>query len=76
MTCILCKGCMTRGTTSDFTDLGTCMVIIKNVPCLICKQCGEKAFVGSTVKQIENIVNTLKNSLTEVAIVNYLEKAA
>ena len=76
MTCILCKGCMTQGTTSDFTDLGTCMVIIKNVPCLICNQCGEKAFVGSTVKKIESIVNTLKNSLTEVAIVNYIEKAA
>ena len=76
MTCILCKGNMTQGTTSDFTDLGTCMVIIKNVPCLICEQCGEKAFTGATVKQIERIVGTVKDSLTEIAIVQYPNEVA
>ena len=59
MTCILCEGGMVQGTTSDFTDLGTCMVIIKNVPCMKCTQCGEKAFVGATVKRIESIVNSV-----------------
>ena len=76
MTCILCTGNMMPGITSDFTDLGSCMVIIKNVPCLKCEQCGEKAFTGATVKQIERIVDTVKDSLTEVAIVHYPSTAA
>jgi len=76
MICVLCKGNLKKETTSDFTDLGSCMIIIKNVPCLKCEQCGEKAFTGATVKQIEHIVDTVKSSLTEVAIINYLDKAA
>ena len=76
MTCILCKGNMAQRTTSDFTDLGSCMVIIKNVPCLKCEQCGEKAFTGSTVKQIERIVEALKNSLAEIAVVSYSDNVA
>ena len=76
MTCILCKGRMIQKTTSDFTDLGSCMIIIKNVPCLECEQCGEKAFTMETVKQIELIIAGVKNSLTEIAIVNYSDKAA
>ena len=76
MTCILCKGNMTQDTTSDFTDLVSCMVIIKNVPCLKCVQCGEKAFTGATVKQIERIVYNVKDSLTEVAIVQYSDVVA
>jgi hypothetical protein len=52
-------------------DLGNCIVIIKNVPCNKCTQCGEISYSGSTVKKIEAIINQLKNSLTEVAIVNY-----
>ena len=67
---------MTHGTTSDFTDLGSCMVIIKNVPCLKCEQCGEKAFIGSTVKHIEHIVKAFKNSLTEIAVVTYSDNVA
>lgn len=71
MTCFICKGNMTNSTTTYMEDLGNCIVIIKNVPCNKCTQCGEISYSGSTVKRIEAIINQLKNSLTEVAIVNY-----
>ncbi|MBQ5347135.1 MAG: type II toxin-antitoxin system MqsA family antitoxin [Ruminococcus sp.] len=71
MTCFICKGNMTNSTTTYMEDLGNCIVIIKNVPCNKCTQCGEISYSGSTVKKIEAIINQLKNSLTEVAIVNY-----
>jgi len=76
MTCIFCKGDMLQGTTTDFSDFGTCMVIIKNVPCLKCDQCGETVYTGRIVQEVERIVDSLKNSLMEVAITNYPDKAA
>lgn len=71
MTCFFCKGNMEAGTTTYMEDLGNCIVIIKNVPCHKCSQCGEVTYSGTTMKQIERIITQLKNTLTEVAIVNY-----
>jgi hypothetical protein len=44
---------------------------VRNVPCLKCDQCGEVAYIGTVVKQLEKIINSMKTVLTEVAIVNY-----
>jgi len=76
MTCIFCGGNMSDEFTTDFTDLGTCMVVIKKVPCITCEQCGETVFIGTVVRQLEQITNALKDSLTEVAIVQYANTAA
>lgn len=71
MTCFFCKGDMKPDTTTYMEDLGNCIVIIKNVPCNKCTQCGEVSYSGATVKRIEEIVSRLKNSLTEIAVVNF-----
>lgn len=76
MECIFCKGTMQEGLTTDFTDLGSCMIIIKNVPCLKCDQCGETALTGKTAKELELIIDDVKDSLMEVAIINYSDKIA
>lgn len=75
MTCFLCKGEMKPDTTTYMEDLGSCIVIIKNVPCNKCTQCGEISYNGVTVKRIEEIVSQLKNSLTEIAVVYYSNAA-
>jgi YgiT-type zinc finger domain-containing protein len=67
---------MQHDTTTDFTDLGTCMVIIKKVPCLKCDQCGETIYTGRIVQEVERIIDGVKDSLTEVAIINYSENVA
>ena len=41
MTCPLCKGEMKPSTTIHTVQLKNCVVVIKNVPCLKCEQCGE-----------------------------------
>ena len=71
MTCFMCKGDMVKTTTTYLEDLGNCIVIIKNVPCFKCSQCGEVSYSGTTVRHIEHVVEQLRQSLTEVAIVNY-----
>ena len=76
MTCFFCKGTLNESTTNHFVDLSSSMVIVKNVPCRRCDQCGEVLYTGVIVRRIEQIVDTLKNSLTEIAVVNYSEKVA
>ena len=69
MKCFFCKDEMTESTDTYMQDLGSCIVIIKNVPCMKCRQCGEVSYSGTVVR------SDLKNSLTEVAIVNYSKTA-
>ena len=71
MTCFYCKGNLVESTTTYMEDLGNCIVIIKNVPCSKCSQCGEVSYSGTVVREIEKIIANLQNSLTEIAIVNY-----
>ena len=76
MTCFFCKGTLADDFTNHFVNLNPSMIIIKNVPCQKCDQCGEVVYGGIILRRIEQIVKTLKNSLTEIAVVNYSEKAA
>jgi len=76
MTCFFCKGTLVDDFSNHFVDLNTSMIIIKNVPCQKCDQCGEIVYNGATVRRIEQIVKSLKNTLTEIAIVQFSEKAA
>jgi len=73
MKCYSCKGgALENSTTSDFNDLGSCMIIVKDVPCQKCLQCGEIIFNFQTGERIEEIVDMLKNMITgEIAIVQY-----
>lgn len=76
MTCFYCKGYLIESTTTYMEDLGNCIVIIKNVPCNKCSQCGEVSYSGTVVREIEKIISNLENSLTEIAVVNYKSKVA
>lgn len=77
MKCFFCKGDMERTTTKFIVDLGECVVIVKNVPAMVCKQCGEKSFDDETMERLEEIVDSVRNSLVrEVAIVEYTDKVA
>ena len=67
---------MVSDTTSDFSDLKTCIVVIRNVPCHKCVQCGEVIFDFSVGERLEQIVDMLKDSLTEIAVVQYSDKVA
>ena len=57
-------------------DLGNIIVIVKNVPCHKYIQCGEESFSRTVVAQLERIIDQLRNTLTEIAVVNYDNRAA
>lgn len=51
MTCFACKGNVEKSTTTYMTECDGCYIIIKNVPCLKCDQCGDVVFRGSVVEK-------------------------
>lgn len=77
MKCFFCKGQTREETTKFIVDLGSCVVIVKNVSAMVCQQCGEASFSDEVAKQLERIVYAVRNSImTEVAIVEYAQGAA
>lgn len=67
---------MINKNTNYFLDLDGSIIIIKNVPSLVCDQCGEVFYENEVMKRIEKIIDLFKNALTEIAIVNYDNKVA
>lgn len=80
MTCLLCKGEMKPGTTIHTVQLKNCVVVIKNVPCLKCEQCGEVVLSADTVEKIEHILQTVEQTVekavAEITVVNFPDCAA
>jgi len=77
MTCFMCKGNVKDGFSTFTTDMGNCIVVIKNVPSRVCGQCGEASFSDEVARRLEQIVHSLTDSASaEIAVVSYSEKAA
>jgi YgiT-type zinc finger domain-containing protein len=76
MTCFFCKADKKDGITIDVTDLGSCIVIIRGVPCYKCVECGETTFDLAVGERLEQIVDTLKDCISEIAVVHYSSVAA
>jgi len=76
MTCFFCKSEKENEFTIDVTDLGSCIVIVRGVPCYKCTQCGEITFDLIVGERLEQIVDTLKDSISEIAVVQYSNTAA
>ena len=71
MNCFYCKGTLKDNHTAHVVKLETCIIIIKNVPCTECVQCGQTFYDNPVALQLEKIVKKFKTAFTEVAIVNY-----
>ena len=73
----MCKGTVQDGFSTFTTDMGTCVVIIKNVPSRICCQCGEASYNEETARRLEQIIHSLIGVVSaEIAVVSYTEQAA
>jgi len=76
MPCFFCKSEKEKSLTIDVTDLGKCIVIIRGVPCHKCTQCGETTFDLAVGERLEQIVDTVKDSISEIVVVQYSSLAA
>ena len=75
----MCKYCKNEHlidtTTTHVVDLKNQLIIIRNVPCKACDQCGETYLSMETSRQLEKIVNEAKKIVQEVSIINYKNAA-
>ncbi len=76
MRCTSCKsGEMFESKTSYFAQLKDCYVIIENVPCMKCRQCGDVVFRNSVVEKIDDILDSLEKIVSKISIIDYAKVA-
>ena len=75
-TCFFCKGEMKPSTTIHTVQLENCVVVIKNVPCMKCEQCGEVVLSADTIEKIERILQMVEKAVAEITVVNFPDCAA
>jgi YgiT-type zinc finger domain-containing protein len=66
-----CGAKVEKGFTTDVTDLGNCLIIVRNVPCYKCTECNEVTYTADVVKHLELIVEQAKKLMQEISIVDY-----
>ena len=70
--CMYCKNSTTiNSTTTHVVNYKNCIIVIKNVPCLECEQCGEKYYTDEVAERLEIIVNMAKKLMQEIAVIDY-----
>ena len=76
MNCLVCKsGKMNESLEPYFAKLQSGYVIIENVPCWKCNQCGEILFSASVIEKIEDLLELYKKVSSKIFIVDYNQAA-
>ena len=76
MNCFRCDGNAEPHLKTHAVTLDKCVIIVKNVPAFVCKQCGEVYFSDNVMQKLESIIDKLEVLIKEVAIVDYADSAA
>ena len=75
MKCIRCGNATYKSTTTEAIELGSGVLVIRNIPCYKCEVCDEIHFTGDVVKQLDNIIKKDSELMTEIAVVEYTTAA-
>lgn len=72
MKCMSCRADnMRKGKTTYFASFSKGYIIIENVSCLKCSQCGETFFKASVMEKIDNILRSTESLAEKVCILDY-----
>lgn len=70
--CMYCKCNETKeSTTTHVVNYKGCLIIVKNVPCEECVQCGDKVYSNDVAIRLEKIVNDAKKIMQEMSVIDY-----
>lgn len=75
MKCQVCGAAAEKGLTTSVTDLGGCLIIVRNVPCYKCSECNEIIYTADVVQHLETIIEAAKKLMQEVSIIDYSQAA-
>ena len=72
MKCPVCENTMGKGKTTITLDKGINeTIVIKEVPAMICKQCGETFIDIKTTRHVEHLVKTVQKSGLKMGFLVY-----
>lgn len=75
--CFYCKcDTVTPSVTTHVVTFDNCIIIVKNVPCEECEQCGEKYYSDEVMERLEIIVKKAKEIAGEVFVTDYNKRVA
>lgn len=67
----MCKGSIVQTKHTYIQEFEDCIIIIKNVPALVCSQCGEVYYSDEISDKLEETINRLQNIVRDIAIFEY-----
>nr|WP_316623722.1 type II toxin-antitoxin system MqsA family antitoxin [uncultured Ruminococcus sp.] len=78
MKCVFCGGTEKTAVTEYVEKQGNYIIVIKNVPCMKCEQCGEEYFSTEVIKSIEKILDAIQRVASEltVTVIDYRQNSA
>ncbi len=71
--CPLCQGYKYKSTTTFTVDLKFGVVVVRDVPALICEQCGEEWIADKEARELENIVNDARQKHSMIEVANFAD---
>lgn len=75
----MCKLCKCKRIKNSFTthvvNYNNSVIIIKNVPCEECEQCGEIFYSDEVAEQLEKLVAAAKGLLQDISVIDYSKAA-
>ena len=76
MNCLKCSADAVKSTTTDVTDFGNCLILIRNVPCYKCTECNEIMYSGDVIRKLDEMIAKAKQPLNEISIIDFSRNAA
>ena len=71
MKCMKCGKEAFESTTTEAIELGSGVLVIRNIPCFKCAECDEIFYTGEVAKKIEEITERVKQFIQEVTVVDF-----
>ncbi len=73
--CPSCGGTQRPGRTTFAVDFGELFFAVRDVPALVCEQCGAEWLSPGTVRELARLADEAKSQRTQVAILSAAEMA-
>lgn len=67
--CPLCGSNKIMGKTTFAVDLAFGLLVVRNVPAMICSQCGEEWIDSETAQQLEHMVTEARKRKHELEVI-------
>ena len=67
--CALCGGIKKKSTTTFTADIDSGVIVVRNVPAMVCSQCGEEWIDNKTARLMESITADAKKKHCQFEVV-------